>query len=153
MDDLMRALKAVKNWKAPGVDQICAELLKAGSKMMTQCLIAKCNQAWHEEVIPEDWKRGVIVCIPKKGDLTSCDNWRGVILLSVPEKVYSHMILYRTKSSVDQKLREKQAGFRQRRSCVDQIYMLRWVLEDALEYRKPAAINFVDFEKAFDSLD
>jgi len=38
--------------------------------------------------IPSDWKIGIIIPLPKKGDLTDCINWRGITLLSVPGKVF-----------------------------------------------------------------
>ena len=46
-----------------------------------------------------------------------------------------------------------QAGFRKERSCTDQIVTLRIILEQSAEWNTPLYINFVDFEKAFDSLD
>lgn len=57
--------------------------------------------------------------------------------------------------STDQhsKLRDQQAGFRKNRSCIDQIATLRIILEQSLEWNSPLYINFVDFEKAFDSVD
>ncbi len=36
-------------------------------------------------VCPADWSDAVLVPIPKKGDLTQCDNWRGIALLDVVE--------------------------------------------------------------------
>jgi len=38
--------------------------------------------AWREEVLKE-WKDAVIVPVPKKGNLQSCNYWRGISLLDV----------------------------------------------------------------------
>ena len=54
---------------------------------------------------------------------------------------------------MDPKLRENQAGFRKNRSCKDQIATLRIILEQSLEWRTPLYVNFLDYEKAFDSVD
>jgi len=35
-----------------------------------------------------DWRNGVIIPLPKKGDMADCNNWRGITLLSVPGKVF-----------------------------------------------------------------
>ena len=75
------------------------------------------------------------------------------MLLSVPGKVLSKVILERLKVAVDSKLRKNQAGFRSGRSCADQIVSLRIIIEQALEQRYPCFINFIDYRKAFDSLD
>ena len=57
------------------------------------------------------------------------------------------------KGEVDKTLREEQAGFRQDRSCTDQIATLRIIVEQSIEWNSSLYVNFVDYEKAFDSLD
>ena len=41
------------------------------------------NEVWEHEEIPEDLRKGLIMKITKKGDISYCDNSRG-ILLSIP---------------------------------------------------------------------
>ena len=54
---------------------------------------------------------------------------------------------------VDPKLRDQQAGFHRNRSCADQITSLCIIVEHSLEWNSPLYINFIDYEKAFDSVD
>ena len=56
------------------------------------------------------------------------------------------------KSGVDKRLRAEQAGSRQRRSTTEQIFILGNIIEQSYECQTPLVINFIDFEKAFDSL-
>ena len=49
-------------------------------------------------------------------------------------------------------LRKHQAGFRKGRATTDQILVLRRLIEEAQEMQRPLLVNFVDFEKAFDSV-
>ena len=100
-----------------------------------------------------DLKEGHLVKLPKKGDLSICDNYRRIMLLSVPGKVLNRVMLKRMKNAVDTKLRDNQAGFRQIRSCADQIAILRIILEQATEFNSSIYTVFIDFQKAFDSLD
>ena len=74
-------------------------------------------------------------------------------MLSVPGKILNRIILERMKGKVDQTLHEQQAGFRQDRSCTDQIATLRIIVEQSIEWNSSLYINFVDYEKAFDSVD
>ena len=106
-----------------------------------------------DENVPQEWKDGHLIKLPKKGDLTNCGNYRGITLLSIPGKVFSRILLERMKHSVDETLRENQAGFRKGRSCTDHIATLRITLEQAEEWNSPLIVNFVDYEKAFDSMD
>ena len=91
--------------------------------------------------------------MPKKGDLSNCTNYRGITLLDVSGKVFNRALLNRMKDVVDTKFRDQQAGFREDRSCVDQIATLRIIIEQSCEWNSPLFINFIDFEKAFDSVD
>ena len=54
---------------------------------------------------------------------------------------------------MDPWLKDQQAGFRPNRSCIDQIATLRIIVEPSLELNSPLYINFVDYEKAFDSIN
>ena len=88
-----------------------------------------------------------------KGDTTYCKNWRGITLLATASKVLNKIILDRMKAALDSLLRDEQAGFRQERSCTDQIATLRIIIEQSLEWNTGLYLVFVDFEKAFDSVD
>jgi len=68
------------------------------------------------------WRKGIIVKLPKKGNLSDCNNWPGITLLSTPGKVFTRVLLNRLQNSVDQTLRDEQAGFRKGRSCTEQIF-------------------------------
>jgi len=107
-----------------------------------------CNRIWTPGEIPKDWCDGIIIPIPKKGDLRDCNNCRGVTLLSVPRKVMCSIILGRIKVSVDKALRQQQAGFRTGRCC-DQIFALGQILEQINGNNSNLLVNFIDFQKAF----
>ena len=66
--------------------------------------------------------------------------------------MFNRIILNRLKDAVDETLRDQQAGFRKDRSCTDQIATLRIIIEQSIEWRSALYVNFIDFEKAFDSL-
>ena len=57
------------------------------------------------------------------------------------------------KAALDSRLRDQQAGFRQDRSCTDHIAILRIIVEQSLEWNSSLYVNFIDYEKAFDSVD
>uniref|UniRef100_A0A7I5E8S3 Reverse transcriptase domain-containing protein n=1 Tax=Haemonchus contortus TaxID=6289 RepID=A0A7I5E8S3_HAECO len=151
-EEVSAAIECLKNRKSPGLDEISAELLKAGSTVVVEKLVKLFNRCWSQGEVPEDWRRGVIVKIPKKGNLSDCSNWRGITLLSVPGKTFCIVLLRRICTAIDGRLREEQAGFRSGRSCSEQIFTLRNIIEQCVEYGQPLVINFVDFKKAFDSI-
>ena len=108
---------------------------------------------WNNEKVPKDWTRGILVKLFKKGDAQICDNWRGINLTSVPSKILASVILQRLRAALDSHLREEQHGFRPGRSCSDLIFILRLMVEESREWNKKLYLLFIDFEKAFDSVD
>ena len=151
--EILKALKTLKNRKSAGPDGIPPEALKADLNTTADMLQPLLQKVWTEQRIPREWKNGHIVKLPKKGDITLCKNWRGIMLLSVPSKVMTRIILERLKDAVDTKLRPEQAGFRKEKSCTDQIASLRIIIEQSLEWNSSLYLNFIDFQKAFDSVD
>ena len=151
--ETMKAIKSLKAGKAAGPDGIPPEALKADIKTSTDMLHPLLVKIWETETVPEEWRKGMLVKLPKKGDLSSCNNWRGIMLLSIPGKVLSRIMLERLKATLDKRFREEQAGFRQDRSCTDHIATMRIIIEQSLEWQTPLYSIFVDFQKAFDSVD
>ncbi|VDP59893.1 unnamed protein product [Schistosoma mattheei] len=95
-----------------------------------------------------NWKEGHLIKIPKTGDLSKCENYRGITLLPVPWKVFNRVLLNWMKDAVDAQLRDQQAGFRKDRSCTDQIATLWVIVEQSVEWNSSLYINFIDYEKA-----
>lgn len=88
----------------------------------------------------------------RSATLSNCNNWRGITLLSIPSKILAKIIIQRISDAIDKQLRKEQAGFRKGRGCVDHIFTLRNIIEQCTEWPRQLYINFVDFEKAFDSI-
>ena len=151
--EIRKAIVTLKNGKAAGPDNIPAEAIKADTETAVIILHSLFSKIWEKEEVPAQWKEGLVIKLPKKGDLRDCSNYRGIMLLSVPGKVLNRILLERMKEAVDPKLRDQQAGFRKNRSCADQIASLRIIVEQSLEWNSPLYVNFIDYEKAFDSVD
>ena len=80
-------------------------------------------------------------------------NYRGISLTSIAAKVFNRVLLNRIRRPIDALLRKNQAGFRTGRSCIQQIHILRRIMDGAESDKIPLFITFIDFKKAFDSID
>ena len=67
-----------------GIIIIPPEILKADPSTTADILYGLLNAIWEREVIPGERKEGLSIKLPKKGNLSHCGNWRGIMLLSVP---------------------------------------------------------------------
>ena len=91
--DIEMSVEKIKRCTSPGIDQIPAELFKAGSRTI-RCEIHKLiNSIRNKEELPEEWNKLFIVPIYKKGDKTDCSNYRGISLLSTMYKIVSNILL------------------------------------------------------------
>ncbi|XP_063539716.1 uncharacterized protein LOC134748833 [Cydia strobilella] len=89
----------------------------------------------------------------KKGDNTLLKNYRPISLLSHVYKLFSRVITNRLARRFDDFQPPEQAGFRKGYSTVDHIHALRQVIQKTEEYNLPLCLAFVDYEKAFDSIE
>lgn len=79
--------------------------------------------------------------IPKKGNLTLCDNWCSIILLDVVGKVMARVVQGRLQQFAEDFLPESQCGFRRGRT--DVIFTVCWLVEKSNEQLKVFLI-FID---------
>ena len=76
--EIQKAIKSLKNKKAPGTDKLNAELFKIDPVLAAVTVHPVFHRIWEKAVIPNSWPEGNIIRIPKSGDLTNCNNWRGM---------------------------------------------------------------------------
>ncbi|VDP58698.1 unnamed protein product [Schistosoma curassoni] len=106
IEEISMAIRQIKSGKAAGLDNIPAEALKADVAATARILYILFNKIWNEEQVPKDWKEKLLIKIPKKGDLSKCDNYSGITLLSIPGKAFNRVLLNRMKDCVDAQLRD-----------------------------------------------
>ena len=151
LHELDDAIKSLKGNKAPGLDNIPSLIWK--DPIFHDLLLKFCNHTFSSLRPPSAWTKSGIVPIPKKGDLTLPLNYRGISLIPIAAKIYNKLLLNRIVPAVDPLLRKNQNGFRRGRSTISQILALRRIIEEMKRLDKDFTICFVDFRKAFDSID
>jgi len=149
-EEYAKAKSNLKLGKSPGPDNIPPEVLK--NCELDDIILKMCNMAMMNSMKPEQWSLSNIIPIPKKGNLSNVDNYRGISLTCITAKLFNRMILNRIRSVIDPKLRVNQNGFRPKRTTVSQILALRRIIEEVKKNNLPAVLTFIDFKKAFDSI-
>ena len=99
--EIKKAIMTLMNGNVAGPDGIPAEAINADIETLTSMLHSIFCKIWEKEEVPTQWREGIVIKLPKKRDLRDCSNYRGIMLLSVPGKVLSRIILERVRGAVD----------------------------------------------------
>lgn len=151
--EIEEAISQLKNNRSPGPDGILAEMLKEGKEIILEALKHLFNQCLFKGEIPDDWNESVTVLLYKKGDRADLKNYRPISLLSQTYKLFMRIITNRLTSKLDSYQPVEQAGFRKGYSTADHLLTVRTLIEKANEYHLDLYIGFIDYEKAFDSIE
>jgi hypothetical protein len=132
---------------------MCAPLEGGSGRGLTKLLevvvyIWRCEKVAREE----SWLVGRLRLLPKSGDLSNPNNWRGITLLAVIGKIFCSVLSNRITSHMQVIGLEAQCGFMPGKSTVDAIYTMRVSLQKRFRFQKDTWVLFVDFVKAFDTV-
>ena len=105
------AIDKLKNHKSPGIDEIQAELIKAGGGTICLEIHKLITSIWKKEKLPEEWKESIIVPIHKEEDKKDCNNYRGISLLPSTYKILSNILLSRLVPYEKEIIGDYQCGF------------------------------------------
>ena len=146
------ALRKMKNGEEAGKDQVNIETLKAGDETIAKQLAKLYTKCITERRIPKTWKEANMVIFFKKGNRKDIKNYRPICLLSNMYKLFTKIITTRLEKKLDENQPREQAGFRSKYSTTDHIHAINQLKEKCREYNIPLCVAFVDYEKAFDSV-
>ena len=103
--------------------------------------------------VAKDWKRSVFIPIPKKGNAKECSNYCTIALISHTSKVMLKILQARLQQYVNRELPDVQTGFTEGRGTRDQIANIHWIIKKARKFQKNIYFYFINYAKAFDSVD
>ena len=152
---VIKCLNKMKNKRAGGIDKIKAEMYKelGKSTVLKEILILKLKEALEVGQIPDSWKESRTVMIPKIKKPKAKD-LRPIALTSAGYKLMMAVI----KNSIEDHIvknrlgQETQAGFTKGSRIENNIFILKYCIENSFKLKAPLIVISVDFEKAYDSI-
>ncbi|XP_052236121.1 uncharacterized protein LOC127847929 [Dreissena polymorpha] len=103
-EEINSAIKQLKNGIFAGPNSIPAEAYKADVETSVALLHPLFSKIWEETENPSEWKEGYLIKLRKKGDLSSCSNYREISLLSIPGKLFNRILLNRMKDAMQERI-------------------------------------------------
>ena len=152
--ELVSAIKGLKSNRCKDTAGIKAEMLKMGGQGLIDVLLDLYNKVLTRTMeIPKSWKHSVITVLYKGGDAMQPQNYRPICIIPLLYKLFSKLLYNRLYPILDNAQCADQAGFRNKFSTVDHMFVCTMVYEKSQEFQLNSWIAALDFKKAFDSID
>ncbi len=157
-EELQKCIQSLKRGKASGVDGIMAEMLIDGGEALHQCLLTMYDRML-EGAFPAGLSVGLITAVFTSGDVNDMGNYRGITVTPVLAKLFAMLLKARITEYTDgHHLRgQGQAGFRPDYRTIDNVFVMQQLIEryakNADKKDRKIFACFVDFRKAFDTVD
>jgi hypothetical protein len=153
-DECLKSLKQMAKGKSPGSDCLSAEFYLAFWESLGQELVDSLNYAFECGELAISQRRGIITLIPKKNkDITLLDNWRPISLLNTDYKIATRAIASRISKILPSIIHSDQTGYVKKRFIGQNIRLFSDVIERCQDTKTPGIALFLDFKKAFDSIE
>ena len=155
IDTMIKVIKSLPINKSSGVQNLSTRLLRDGFLYMITEITHLINECLRLSIMPTNWKVGIVTPMPKGRTTTNRCDWRPVSVLPYPskiiERIVNHQIVYHFECN--NYLYPNQHGFRRGYSISTAIFDYVQFLYDSYDSIKSTSSIFVDYSRAFDTID
>ena len=153
-NECLEALKSMVTDKSPGTDGLPCEFYKVFWNDVAEILIHSFNYSYEIGKLSISQRRGIIKLIPKKdANLNSIKNWRPLTLLNCDYKIATKAIASCIRTFLPKLVSDDQTSFIRDRLIGENIRLIDSVIKFSKANNMPGLLLFLDFEKAFDTLE
>ena len=149
--ELEKGIKALKQGKTAGLDNICAEQIKQFSHTTCEWLLRFYNNCFSSHRLPKLWRKAKIIALLKPGKNPD-ESFRPIFLLSHQYKLFERLLLNRIQSFIEDQLINEQVRFRPGKSCTRQLLNLTQHIENGFEKSLITRAVFEDLSAAYDTV-
>lgn len=152
--EVQNAIKYLKINKSPGNDGLSGEFYKTFAESIAPFLQNLFTESITKGCLPPSLSQGLITLIPKpKKDTLCLENWRPICLLNTDYKILAFILASRIKKLLPDIINESQSGFMANRHISNNIRLVLDLLDYSDLIAHDSFILFLDFYKAFDTLE
>ncbi len=152
--EIKNAVKKLKNNKSPGIDEICAEMIKYSPEIVYKQIAEVYNQMAKTGDVPEEIIEGILVPLPKPGKSRGPPaNLRPVVLLTILRKILAICMINRTHTRIRSRIPITQAAYQGGHYTTEHVFTCKILAEKAITSENyETEILLLDMSKAFDTV-
>ena len=152
--DIIKVIRTLKN-KRSNIDEISVAILKRNSEQIANPIALLLNQSISTGKFPSILKNANITPIHKSGPKNDPNNYRPISTLSNFSKIFKVLMKNKLMPYLERNkiLSDSQYGFRPRSSTYHALNMFSTHLYSSLDNKLSVLSLFVDFSKAFDTVN
>jgi hypothetical protein len=152
-EEFNQAITKLKNDKSPGENEIPPNAFKCLDSENRTKVYEYIRAFWNEEMDYEEWHTGLVKLLPKFGDLSDPNKWRGITLMDVCSKIFSVILTARAQKLLSKCGIKQQFGGTPLVGYADGQFVLKTLLHLRHQHNLPTYVLFVDLVKAYDTVD
>ena len=132
--EVERAIDYLKNNKSPGIDGIPAEFLKCCKSTLSPDITIVLNHIIYLKDFPDMWTEGLKSAVFKSGSKLSTDNYRGITVLPIFEKIFEIIVYHRLSFANEAFAKEDKynGGFLPGHRTSDNLFILQGLIQRQL---------------------
>ena len=139
--------------KSPGYDGLLPEFYQIFWNDIKKLLIESFNESFTQGELSELQKQIIMCLLFKKGDRSLFKNYRPISLSNCDYKILAFVLANRLHKVIDRIISPEQVAYIKNRYIGQNVRLLLDVMEYIKRENKEGVVLFLDFEKAFDSLN
>ena len=149
IEECDKAISKMKLNKAPGLDGLTIEFYKCFWSFLKDMVVDAFNESYDLECLPESMRIAIMTLIFKKGDLEDLENYRPISLMNVDYKILAFVLAARIQKVINILISPDQVAYIQERYIGTNVRLILDVINES----NRGLLFFLDFKKAFDSLE
>ena len=150
----LSVLNSFQNNKSPGNDGLPIEFYKTCWNLINESFMECVRESFKCGEMSSSQRKAVINLTEKQGkDLTLIENWRPISLINVDSKIISKVIAVRVKNVLPNIIHHNQTGYVKDRYIGKTVRLIFDIMEFADTENIPGILIFIDFKKAFDTVE